>query len=364
MRNILRDIDRPLLIVTLAIFLIGLVSIYSATHVYGGSFKISNFVFKQIIWMLLSLVIFFVILKLDYQRLIDWAHIIYAATLVLLFLVLIIGRTRFGAQRWFSIGGLTLQPSEFVKIAFILSLSAYLGYKARYSYRIKDLAAPFLIMAPAFLMIFIQPDLGTALTLVPILLVMLFIRGVNPKHLLTIIAAGILSIPAAWPFLKEYQRDRLLVFINPNIDPLGAGYTVIQSRIAIGSGTFFGKGWLAGTQNQLNFLPERHTDFIFSVIGEEWGFVGSTILVLLYVILIYRGLRIAYNTTDSYGKLAACGIVCMLAFQIVVNMGMAMGFMPVVGLPLPLLSYGGSSLLMVMTSIAILLNIGMRRTRF
>jgi len=179
-----------------------------------------------------------------------------------------------------------------------------------------------------------------------------------------LIGTTLFSMPFFWYMLKDYQRERLLVFVNPNVDPLGAGYTVIQSKIAIGSGMFFGKGWLSGTQNQLNFLPERHTDFIFSVIGEQWGFFGSSILIALFIILIYRGLKIAHETTDSYGKLLAIGIVSLLAFQIIVNIGMTIGLMPVVGLPLPLLSYGGSSLLTTVVSIGILLNIGMRKPRF
>lgn len=361
---LLREMNKPILIVTFAIFLISLISIYSATHSQGLELKTSSFVFRQIVWMALALVFFFIVISVDYQRFIDWAYILYGASLCMLVLVMAIGYTRFGAQRWFGVGGFTLQPSEFTKITFILALSAYLGHKARFSYSIKDFAIALAIMLPAFIMIFLQPDLGTAATLLPVLLAMLLVRGTSIKHLITFISIGVLSVPLLWPLLKDYQRQRLLVFVNPNMDPLGAGYTVIQSKISIGSGMFFGKGWMAGTQNQLNFLPERHTDFIFSTIGEEWGFFGSSILILLYAILIYQGLKIAHNTTDSYGKLLATGIVTLLAFQVVVNIGMAMGFMPVVGLPLPLLSYGGSSLLTTMVSIGILLNIGMRRPRF
>ena len=191
---------------------------------------------------------------------------------------------------------------------------------------------------------------------------MLFVRGIKGKHLISIITLGLASMPFLWHMLKDYQQERLSVFINPNADPLGAGYTMIQSRIAIGSGFLLGKGWLSGTQNQLNFLPERHTDFIFSVIGEEGGFIGCVVLIGLYSVLIYRGLKIAKETGDTYGKLMATGIVTMLASQAIISMGMASGFMPVVGLPLPLMSYGGSSLLTTMISIALLLSISMRKT--
>jgi len=189
--------------------------------------------------------------------------------------------------------------------------------------------------------------------------------GIRLKHLVSIMLTGLVSLPIFWHYaLRDYQKQRLLVFLNPNADPLGAGYTIIQSKIAIGSGWVFGKGWLAGTQNQLNFLPERHSDFIFSIIGEEWGFLGSAILVLLYFILIKHALSIYSRTNDSYGQLMVSGIVGMLAFQIVVNIAMTLGLMPVVGIPLPLMSYGGSSLIITMSSIALLINIGMRRTVF
>jgi len=316
------------------------------------------------IWMAAALLFLFAILLIDYRRFIDWAYVLYGLNIILLVMVLVIGHTKLGAQRWFGIGGLSLQPSEFAKITSILALSSYLGYKARFSYRIQDLMVSIIIVLPAVILIFVQPDLGTAATLIPILLAMIYIRGIKVKHLMILIGTTLFSMPFFWYMLKDYQRERLLVFVNPNVDPLGAGYTVIQSKIAIGSGMFFGKGWLSGTQNQLNFLPERHTDFIFSVIGEQWGFFGSSILIALFIILIYRGLKIAHETTDSYGKLLAIGIVSLLAFQIIVNIGMTIGLMPVVGLPLPLLSYGGSSLLTTVVSIGILLNIGMRKPRF
>jgi len=358
-----RDFDRALFIVTLIIFIIGLSSIYSATHTEGSGL-LGGLVLKQILWMCAGLVILFLILNIDYQRFIDWAYILFGLNCLLLVMVLFFGRTRFGAQRWFSIGGFGFQPSEFIKITYILALSSYLGTRAKFSYRITDLFVPFLITMPPLVLIYLQPDLGTALVLIPILFFMLFARGTRIRHLLSIISIGLLSTPFIWHMLKEYQKLRLSVFINPNADPLGAGYTMIQSRIAIGSGFVLGKGWLSGTQNQLNFLPERHTDFIFSVIGEEGGFIGCLILIGLFSVLLYRGLKIAGATADTYGRSMAVGIIAMLAFQIIVNLGMAAGFMPVVGLPLPLMSYGGSSLITTMISIGLLLNIGMRRPRF
>ncbi|MEK6733202.1 MAG: FtsW/RodA/SpoVE family cell cycle protein, partial [Candidatus Omnitrophota bacterium] len=202
---------------------------------------------------------------------------------------------------------------------------------------------------------------GTALMLVPVFFVLLYIWGAKIKHLFFIIGTGLALSPLGWFLLKDYQKERLAVFINPDIDPLGAGYTVIQSKIAIGSGGVFGKGWMSGTQNQLNFLTERHTDFIFSVAGEEWGFAGGVILLVLYYILVKRAFEIAKKTDDPCGVLVACGMATMIGIQVLVNISMTMGFMPVVGLPLPLVSYGGSSLLVTMAALGILESIALHR---
>jgi rod shape determining protein RodA len=220
-----------------------------------------------------------------------------------------------------------------------------------------------MLVAPAFLLIFLQPDLGTALVLIPILFSILFVCGERVKYLFITMCAGILSLPFLWHFLKGYQKDRLMVFINPNIDPLGAGYTIIQSKIAIGSGGLLGKGWLGGTQSHLKFLPERHTDFIFSVIGEEWGFVGAVALIALYALIIKRGLNIISNIDDIYGKAIATGVVTLITFQVLVNISMAVGLMPVVGLPLPAISYGGSSTVATLVAMGFLLSVSRRVNR-
>jgi len=216
------------------------------------------------------------------------------------------------------------------------------------------------MLAP-FLLILGQPDLGTALMLVPVFFTLLYIWGAKLKHLFFIIGCGLVMSPLSWFLLKDYQKERIMVFMNPDIDPLGAGYTVIQSRIAIGSGGAFGKGWLSGTQNQLNFLTERHTDFIFSVAGEEWGFVGGAILIALYYVLVKRAFEIARKTDDPCGTLAACGMATIMGIQVIVNISMTMGFMPVVGLPLPLVSYGGSSLLVTMIALGLLESVAIHR---
>jgi rod shape determining protein RodA len=319
---------------------------------------------KQLSWMAVALVLFMLCVVISYQVFIDAAYILYSINLFLLGLVLFLGSARLGAQRWFLIGGFAFQPSEFIKISFILTLSSYIGVRKGSMGSLRNLFWPLLLAAMPAVLVLLQPDLGTASLLVPILLAVLFIGGANIRHLTGLILIGLASLPAFWNLMHGYQRQRLVVFLNPNVDPLGAGYTVIQSKIAIGSGGLFGKGWLAGTQNQLNFLPERHTDFIFSVLGEEWGLMGTACIVLLYLLIIMKAFRIAYLTTDIYGKLVATGIAVMLALQTVINIGMTMGLMPVVGIPLPLVSYGGSSLVSTSLALGLLVNVGMRRSRF
>lgn len=357
------ELDKTLLFLMLITFVVGLFCLYSASYNKSLEFE-RSFVLRQLIWMGIGLAIFSVALLIDYQRIIDLGYVFYAIGLILLLLVLLLGHTRLGAQRWFSIGAFTVQPSEFNKIIYIVMMASYLGHTRAELANIKGLLVPMLLTVPPFILILLQPDLGTGFILMPVFLAMLFIAGARLKHLSGICLCGLLASPVFWHFLREYQKKRLMVFLNPNADPLGAGYTIIQSKIAIGSGGLLGKGWLAGTQNQLNFLPERHTDFIFSVIGEEWGFLGVLVLLGLYFLMLKRGLMIIDRTTDIYGKLLGTGIVTMLAFQIFVNIAMTIGLMPVVGVPLPLISYGGSSLWTTLVAVGLLLNVGMRRTRF
>jgi rod shape determining protein RodA len=355
--------DKALLFLVMVIFIIGLFCLYSAS--YNKKLEVGgNYIIKQLSWFGVGLAILVLVILIDYQKIIDFGYVLYGLGLFGLLSVLVFGHTRLGAQRWFSIGGFSVQPSEFNKIIYIIMMTSYLGHTRDEILNIRGLLIPLLLTAPPFILIVLQPDLGTALILIPVLFVMLFVAGARLRHLLSLGLCGIVLSPVFWHFLKAYQKKRLLVFLNPDIDPLGAGYTIIQSKIAIGSGGLIGKGWLAGTQNLLNFLPERHTDFIFSVIGEEWGFFGAVILVTLYFLLLKRGVMIMERTTDIYGKLLGVGIITMLGFQIFVNISMTIGLMPVVGVPLPLISYGGSSLWTTLVAVGLLLNVGMRRTRF
>lgn len=362
-KRLIKDFDKTILLIMLIICIAGLFTLYSATKVKDLSFA-ESYVFKQINWIALGVVLLLLVINISYQKFIDISYILYVINIILLILVLILGRERLGAQRWFTIGNFTLQPSEFIKINFILTLANYLGSKKGKLIDPKGFIMPLILLAAPFALVLIQPDLGTALLLIPIFLSMMYVAGGRPRYLVILIISGLACMPVFWHFLRDYQRQRLMVFLNPNVDPLGAGYTIIQSKIAVGSGGLIGKGWLAGTQNQLNFLPERHTDFIFSVIGEEWGLFGALILVMLFFLIVKRGFDIVYSTNDMHGKLIATGIAVLIGLQVMINIAMTIGLMPVVGIPLPLVSYGGSSMLTTFIAIGLLLNVGMRRSRF
>ncbi len=354
-------VDKLMLLVVFLITILGVVFIYSATWDRDNSgITLNKFVMKQCLFVVIGFILLFIIMNADYMKMLDFAYLAYAINLAALLFLLIFGGERFGAKRWISLGPFSLQPSEFVKITVIFALAIFLGDRREKIGTVKNYFYSIGIVLPAFILIFLQPDLGTAFVLIPILLAVLFICGERVKYMAFTVLAGLASMPIFWSFLKSYQKNRLLVFLNPNIDPLGAGYTIIQSKIAIGSGGILGKGWLAGTQSHLKFLPERHTDFIFSVIGEEWGFVGGVILILLYTFVIMRGIRIINNTDDIYGRAIATGIVTLLAFQVLVNIAMTIGLMPVVGLPLPAISYGGSNTVTFLIAMGFLLNVGRR----
>ncbi|MFH1593758.1 MAG: rod shape-determining protein RodA [Candidatus Omnitrophota bacterium] len=359
-RNFLRAFDKTLFTCVLAILGIGLLTLYSASSRYYSH----NIVFRQGVWMMLGLILIAVVLNFDYQKIMHLSYLLYGINIMFLIFVLFFGNARGGAQRWISLGAFNLQPSELAKITTVLALSSFIGSRKDSVNKLSCVLSAFAIVLPAFILILIEPDLGTALLLVPVTMMMLFIAGAKISHLLGIIFAGFSAMPFFWHFLRDYQKQRLFVFINPNLDPLGSGYTIIQSKIAIGSGGLLGKGWLSGTQNQLNFLPERHTDFIFSVVGEEWGFLGAMVLILFYSLIVYRGAKLAENTPDTYGKLVATGFITLFSLQVIINIGMTIGFLPVVGLTLPLISYGGSSLMTTLFYIGFLLNIGMRRPLF
>jgi len=339
----------------------GLVMVYSTTRSGPHPFA---FVRSQILHMGVGVLIGIVLLAVDYRSLAGGARGLYIANLLLLTAVLVLGRTSFGAQRWISLGPLgQFQPSEFAKLAIVITLAKHLSDRPGPYTSPLDLL-PFLAhIGLPVLLIFRQPDLGTALVYGAILLGMLYANGARRRDLAGLGVGGLLVVPVLWHVLKDYQRRRLLVFLDPSLDPLGSGYGIIQSKIAVGSGRVLGEGLFAGTQNVLQFVPEHHTDFIFSVIGEELGFVGAIALLGLFLLWLTRGVRIAAQARDRFGALVAVGIVSMVAFHIFVNVGMTVGIMPITGIPLPFVSFGGSALMTMLWATALLLNIGMRRQK-
>ena len=349
-------------IIILAVSIVGVVAINSANHGRPEPF-FRNLYIKQIYWILCGLIAMFMAVAIDYRKLSQYSYLIYIITTLALVYVLIGGTVTSGAKRWIHIGSLSIQVSEFAKIALILALAKYFeSGKTQGLYSLKDLWIPCLLAGIIGILIVVQPDLGTAIMIFLILLVFITAIEIDNKILIRFFGIGLLSAPLLWFALKDYQKLRVMTLFNPEVDPLGAGYHSIQSKIAIGSGGFSGKGLFMGTQSRLNFLPEKHTDFIFSVFAEETGFIGVAILLLLYLFIILKGLNIAFRASDRFGLLLALGITSSISFYIFFNIGMTIGVFPITGLPLPLLSYGGSSLISNYFAFGLLLNIEMRRT--
>ena len=367
----MKSLSLKLFIIALIICLVGVVSIYSSTFQKEGSAWQDIFK-RQLLWLFIGIVLFFLASNLNYRRLWDATYILYGAALFLLLLVFILGIVRLGAQRWLRIAWFNFQPSEIVKLIMVIFFARYFSKKAsgdasfaasRYGIT-QALIIPFLFLIIPMGLIIEQPDLGSGILVFLIFIAMLFFSAAKLRYILLLLIVSLSSLPVFWHFLKDYQRERLMVFLNPNMDPLGAGYTIIQSRIAIGSGGLIGQGWLAGTQSQLHFLPESHTDFIFATFAEQWGWLGSIALLLLYYFLIRTGFQIASRTHDYFGRLMALGISVMLAIQVYINIAMNMGLAPVVGVPLPLMSYGGSSMAVTFVALGILASIDRERSVF
>lgn len=348
--------------VPLIIFGIGLLAIESATAQMGSAFA-RQLLWRQGAWLVLSIIVAGLVMAAGIHRLMDLAYVLYGCALVLLVVVLLVGRVRGGAQRWLDLGPFSVQPAELVKVAYLLTVARYLAQHPPTGRDGHPMLVALVVTLVPMGLIVLQPDLGTALVLLPVVLAMLFVWGVRLRSLLGLLAIGLAGSPLFWHGLRAYQRERLLTFLDPHRDPLGSGYTIIQSQIAIGSGGWFGKGWLRGSQNYLNFLPERHTDFIFSVIGEEWGFLGGLVLLGLFGLIVWRGLDLVERTGETFTRLLATGIVTLMAFQVVINVGMTIGLVPVVGLPLPLVSYGGSSLMTTVLALLLLWALATERHR-
>ncbi len=355
--RLFRRIDVPLIIAIILLVAIGVVIIGSATHINTPGSDRYWYVQRQTIFALIGALLVFIMMKFDYHMLQPLGNKLYIFNALLLLAVDIAGHSALGAHRWIQIGQISFQPSEFSKIIMIISLAVLLENRVGKLNTFKELLPVALYLIFPFFLVVTQPDLGTAVVFLAIFFGMIFAAGVNMRLIGIIFGAGLACLPIFWHFLKDYQKMRIMVFINPDIDPLGSGYHIIQSKIAIGSGLLFGKGLFQGTQSQLNFLPENHTDFIFAVIGEELGFIGATIILLLFLFLLWRGIRIAREASDNLGMLLAVGVNSMLAFHLLVNVGMTIGIMPVTGIPLPFISYGVSALITNILSMGLLLNI-------
>jgi rod shape determining protein RodA len=318
-------------------------------------------VWRQVSWVGVGLIGLLVVASVDYRNLVRTAPVLYVVGLGLLTSVFVLGRTVSGARRWIHLGPLTVQPSELFKLIFIITLAwAFTAGRGERLSR-AALIGTFVLLGVPFLLVVRQPDLGTALVLVPVLAATLVGIGIRMKVLGALTLAGVAAMPLGWFVLKPYQRDRLLVYLDPFRDPLGTAYNVIQAKIAIGSGQLLGKGVGGATQSRLSFLPERHTDFIFAVFAEMWGFLGCLVLIVAYVLLVMRGFEIAAGTRETRGRILALGVTTVFAAQILINIGMVTGLLPIVGIPLPLMSYGGSSMVVSLTALGLLLSIRMRQ---
>jgi rod shape determining protein RodA len=364
-KRLLRNLDFVLITAVLVMCGIGLTVVYSATQGGVGHGQPDGpfaYFKRQLVAFLAGIACVVVILTMDYN-LARRAHpLLYWGNIAILVLVLILGRRVSGAERWLKIGPLVLQPSELAKIAVILTLSNFLADADTDSRR--DLIVAMIHVALPTGLVLLQNDLGTAIVFAGITIAMLFVAGMRLADLVAILAMAALASPLVFFLgLKDYQRARILTFINPYADPTGTGYNVIQSTIAIGSGGFFGKGLFKSTQVRLNFLPAHHTDFIFSVIGEELGFLGGVAVLAIYAVILWRCLQAASSAKDSFGQLVAAGVASMILIHVLINIGMTMSLMPVTGIPLPFLSYGGSSLMANLIAIGFVLNINMRRQK-
>jgi rod shape determining protein RodA len=361
--RIWRYFDPLLLLAMLLLVLFGLAMIYSATYERTG-LGIDPLVYRHALYGAIGIALFATLSGLDYHVLGNLAWALYLGCCGLLIVVLITGRMLHGAQRWIQVGPWEFQPSEVAKVCLILALSRYFARHTENLRSFKVVAGSFLVMAAPTALVLFQPDVGTATVLLGIWLVIMFAAGIPVLYFLGLVGAATAAAPVAWLFMQSYQRERILIFLDPQSDPLDAGYNAIQALISVGAGRFFGRGYLSGSQSQLHFLRVQYADFIFSVLAEELGFLGGTALLLLFVLLLFRGLRAAYLSRESFGRLICCGVVGTIAYQVFVNVGMNEGLLPVTGVPLPMVSYGGSSLVTFMGSLGILESIIMRHRKF
>ena len=351
------NMDWPLFFLIMLMTSLGLAVLYSASN---GS---TSMLLRQIARLMLAILIMFIFAFIPPHKYKQWTPMIYTAGLSLLIAVMIMGKIGKGAQRWLDLGFFRFQPSEIMKLAVPMMTAWYLDQKPLPIHFNALIVSSLIISVPALLIVK-QPDLGTGIMVAMAGLFVIFLAGIRLRLIAFLVLGFAFLAPLLWQFMHDYQKQRIIILLNPERDPLGSGYHIIQSKIAIGSGGTFGKGWLLGSQSHLNFLPEHATDFIFAVIGEEFGFVGSVLLILLIMLIALRSLHIARGAQNIYSRLLAASLSMSFFFSAFVNMGMVMGILPVVGIPLPLISYGGTAMVTFMASFGILISIASHRILF
>jgi rod shape determining protein RodA len=352
-----RDLDWTLLVISLVICGVGVLQIFSATRGTGWQ----DAWWKQIIYIFAGLILIWVTVAIDYHTLLRYVYVLYGLSVVGLAAVLVVGREAFGSRRWIPVAGSHLQVSEFVKLVIILLVARFLTDLKTEDLEARDMGKIAGLVAVPMALVMKQPDLGTALTYIPILVVGMFLAGMRRKYITAMAAVVLLVLPVGWSILKDYQKARLVSFLDPDRDPRGTGYQMIQSKIAVGAGGMWGKGVTKGSQTQLRFLPVPHTDFIFSAFAEEHGFVGVVVVLALYFVLIMQIVQNAQTAPDKAGMYICMGVAALLLFHVLVNVGMVVGRMPVTGIPLPLMSAGGSNVLSNFIMLGLVNNVRVRR---
>jgi rod shape determining protein RodA len=352
-------VDFNFLGTALVLAMIGCLLVYSATFFNEpglGTFK------RQIMWVAIGLFLAIIIMMIDYHILFDIAPILYGIGIVLLIYLLVWGKLTANVRSWIHIGGFQFQPSEFMKVFTALMLARFFDSNDRAYLDFRSFMIAMGIIGLPVGLIIIQPDFGTAASFFPLIAVAMFFGGIRPRVWVAMILVAVIALPLGWGFfLKPYQKERVMIFLNPERDPLGSGYQVTQAKIAIGSGGIHGKGFRHGTQGKFGFVPEHHTDFIFSVLGEEWGFVGVIVVLGLYLYLVFQALTFAKHARDRGGTFLVICLTMFFVFHVLINVSMQIGILPTTGIPLPLISYGGSSTMMFFIAIGLIANVDTRR---
>ena len=359
-RNNLLKQDKWLLVALSSLIVIGIITIFTATAGFSG--RGMSYVVRQLFVVSVSMAAFLTIIAFGHNKVFEVAYFIYFFVILVLLFTIFFAPKTMGSQRWLMLGGWSIQPSEFAKVAICLGLSKYLSRNPPLT--IKPYLGAFLFVLPVAFLVFIQPDLGCTMVFAMITLSALFVAGAPKRYIFCTVMLGASFIPVVWNLLKEYQKNRILVFLDPSIDPLGAGYNIMQSRIAVGSGGLWGKGFLEGLQSKLRFLPEAHTDFIFSVFSEEFGFVGALIVISLFCLLFLRILQAGIKSRDIRSKILVASVSAWIWIQMFESIGMSMGLLPVTGLTLPLFSYGGSSMISVLIALGLVSSIHGANVKF